>query len=161
MYHTYNDVSTNPLYVDTQPSLMMSYTTTTTNQDVEINPMFEETLVSPGDFVFEPNNDDEVLQLIEFMIYDGCDSFDNIIEQVKGLPIHGRMLMISDTKREEFIRKIKHKNQESNEVIDVMSRLRKVRRNSIPRSSTVITKMRAQMRWNTLFDKLYETRLIC
>jgi hypothetical protein len=157
MYHTYNDVSNNPLYYESQPSLLMSYTV---DHNVEVNPMFDEAAVTPtlpDDFIFEPDkleNDDDVLQIIEFMIHEECDSFDNIIEQVRGLPIHGRMLMISDTKREEFIRKIKHKNQKPNEVVDVMSRLRKVKRNSISRSSTVITKMRAQMHWKTLFEKL-------
>ena len=146
----------NPLYGEAQPNLMMSYDTT--NQNVEINPMFDETLVPSDDFVFEPDrldNEDDVLQIIELMICDGCDSFDNIIEQVKGLPIHGKMLMISQTKREEFIRKIQHKNRAPNEVIDVMSRLRRVKRNSISRSSTVITKMRAHMHWNRLVEKLY------
>jgi hypothetical protein len=158
--HTYSDVSNNPLYYESQPSLMMSYTM---DQNVEINPMFDENAVTPAlpdDFIFEPDkleNDDDVLQIIEFMIQEECDSFDNIIEQVRGLPIHGRMLMISETKREEFIRKIKQKNQAPNEVVDVMSRLRKVKRNSISRTSTVITKMRAQMHWNTLCEKLFQS----
>jgi hypothetical protein len=124
--------------------------------------MFDETSIeSPplDEYIFEPDkleDDDDVLQIIEFMIHDDCDSFDNIIEQVKGLPIHGRMLMISETKREEFIRKIKHKNRAPNEVVDVMSRLRKVKRNSISKSSTVVTKMRAQMHWRTFTVKLCE-----
>jgi hypothetical protein len=157
----YNDVSNNPLYGEPQPVLMMSSDIYTVNQNVEINPMFDETRVTLDEFVFEPDkldNDDDVLQIVEFMMCDGCDSFDNIIEQVKGLPIHGKMLMISQTKREEFIRKIQHKNRASNEVIDVMSRLRKVKRNSISRSSTVITKMRAHVHWNRFAEKLYLTR---
>ena len=118
--------SKNPLYV-------MSFDTTT-KQNVEINPMFDDTTVSSQDDIFEPDkldNDDEVLQIVELMIDDGCDSFDSIIEQVKGLPIHGKMLMISQTKREEFVRKIQHKNQAPDEVIDVISRLRKVKRKSL------------------------------
>jgi len=124
--------------------------------------MFDEkAVVQPAldEFIFEPDkleDDEDVLQIIEFMIHDDCDSFDNIIEQVKGLPIHGRMLMISETKREEFIRKIKHKNRAPNEVVDVMSRLRRVQRNSISKSSTVIATMRAHMRWRTFTAKLYE-----
>ena len=146
----------NPLYGETQSTLMMS--SDTTNQNIEINPMFDETLVSPDYCVFEPDkldNDDDVLQIIEMMICDGCDSFDSIIEQVKGLPIHGKMLMISQTKRDEFIRKIQDKNRAPNEVIDVMSRLRRVKRNSISSSSTVITKMRAHTNWNRFSEKLY------
>ena len=125
--------------------------------------MFDETFVSKDAFVFETDkldSDDDVLQIIELMICDGCDSFDNIIEQVKGLPIHGRMLMISETKRKEFIRKIKQKNRAPNEVVDVRSRLRKVKRNSISKSSTVITKMRAHVNWNRFAEKLYLNHLI-
>jgi LPXTG-motif cell wall-anchored protein len=154
-----------------QPSLIMSNSFEySTNNNIEINPIFDETKMmknplhyetEPDEFIFEPDkleNDDDVLQIIEFMVInDDFVSFDNIIEQVKGLPIYGRMLMISETKREEFIRKIKEKHQAPDEVVNVMSKLRKVHRNSISRSSTVITKMRAQMHWNKLFEKLLVT----
>ena len=125
---------------------------------VEVNPLFDEnavTVVLPDEIIFEPDEDDVVLQIIELIHHDDCDSFDSIIEQVKGLPIHGRMLMIPETKREEFVRKIKHKAPE--EVVNVISRLRKVNRNSISRSSTVVTKIRAQMRWNAFAEKITAT----
>ena len=130
------------------------------NHNVEINPIFEESHfeTEPHSLQYlEPDkldDDDVVFELLELLVKEGHDSFEAIVEQVKGLPIYGRMLRLSELKRQELIVKLKNKNHVSDEVTNVISRLRRVNRASISKTPTVVTKLRAQMRWHTCIEKM-------
>ena len=158
--------------VETHQSVMMTFDSTNKyedgclvqNHNVEINPIFEEsqfeTETRPVSYslqYLEPDkldDDDVVFELLELLVKEGHDSFEAIVEQVKGLPIYGRMLRLSELKRQELIVKLKNKNHVSDEVTNVMSRLRRVNRASISKTPTVVTKLRAQMRWHTIVEKM-------
>ena len=160
------------ILVETHPSMMMTFDSTkkyedgclVQNHNVEINPIFEEsqfeTETRPVSYslqYLEPDkldDDDVVFELLELLVKEGHDSFEAIVEQVKGLPIYGRMLRLSELKRQEFIVKLKNKNHVSDEVTNVISRLRRVNRASISKTPTVVTKLRAQMRWHTIVEKM-------
>ena len=160
------------ILVETHPSMMMTFDSTNKyedgclvqNHNVEINPIFEEsqfeTETRPVSYslqYLEPDkldDDDVVFELLELLVKEGHESFEAIVEQVKGLPIYGRMLRLSELKRQELIVKLKNKNHVSDEVTNVMSRLRRVNRASISKTPTVVTKLRAQMRWHTIVEKM-------
>jgi hypothetical protein len=60
------------------------------------------------------------------------------------------MSKMTDTKKQEFLIKLKHRS----EVETVISKLRRVNRASIDNSSTTSKQIRVQMRWNALFEKI-------
>jgi hypothetical protein len=154
--------------VETHQSVMMTFDSTNKyedgclvqNHNVEINPIFEESQFETETHslqYLEPDkldDDDVVFELLELLVKEGHDSFEAIVEQVKGLPIYGRMLRLSELKRQELIVKLKNKNHVSDEVTNVISRLRRVNRASISKTPTVVTKLRAQMRWHTIVEKM-------
>jgi hypothetical protein len=141
-------MSPNPMLFASAPELVKFPT-------IEVNPL----LVVPK-FEFEENillkpdnldDDDVALAVFETIVKDeGDGSFDSLIENVKGTPLYGTMSKMTDTKKKEFLIKLKHRS----EVETVISKLRRVNRASIDNSSTTSKQIRVQMRWNALFEKI-------
>jgi hypothetical protein len=141
-------MSPNPMLFVSAPELVKFPT-------IEVNPL----LVVPK-FEFEENillkpdnldDDDVALAVFETIVKDeGDGSFESLIENVKGTPLYGTMSKMTDTKKQEFLIKLKHRS----EVETVISKLRRVNRASIDNSSTTSKQIRVQMRWNALFEKI-------
>ena len=100
----------------------------------------------------EIDDDETVLHLFETMVTNNGEPLETLIEQVKGTPLYGSMMKLSEAKRQELVIKLKMKKP--TEVENIISRLRRVKRASLDQTSTTAVKIRVQMRWQGLVEKL-------
>jgi hypothetical protein len=111
----------------------------------EVNPLFEEPVV------LEPDNihDEEALVFVFKTMCEHTEgTFEQLVEHVKGTPLFGKMMKMSDDKKEHFVKVL-----QMTEVERVMSKLRRVNRASLDKSSTLVKQMRVQARWHSMVKK--------
>ncbi len=115
--------------------------------EVQVNPLFE-----------EPDNlhDEEALVFVFKTMCEHTEgTFEQLVEHVKGTPLFGKMMKMSDDKKEHFVKVL-----QMTEVERVMSKLRRVNRASLDKSSTLVKQMRVQARWHSMVKKMCPQRKI-
>jgi hypothetical protein len=132
----------------TDPNLSVEDTRVT----IESNPLF---VASETPVFLEPDNfqDEESLVFIfKTMCQHNEGSFEQLVEHVRGTPLFGQMMKMSDDKKEHFVKLLRAKSM--TEVEQVMSKLRRVNRASLSGTPTLVKQMRIQARWHRLYDSL-------
>jgi hypothetical protein len=141
-------IETNPLLISSEfPSFSYKF-------DVVQNPMYEPKPEPEPEFDLlkpdEIHDDDTVLELFQTVVKNTGEPLEVLIEQVKGTPLYGSMMKLSDMKRQELSVKLKLPS----EVESVISRLRRVNRASLCQASTTVVKLRVHARWHKMAEKI-------
>jgi len=141
---------------------------------IEKNPIFTEPIVfrdtrvtiepnpaSETPVFLEPDNfqDEETLVFIfKTMCQHSEGSFEQLVEHVRGTPLFGQMMKMSDDKKEHFVKLLRAKPM--TEVEQVMSKLRRVNRASLSGTPTLVKQMRVQARWHRLYERIHTASLV-
>ena len=148
-------IETNPLLISNEfPSFSYKF-------DVVQNPMYVPKPEPEPELCYdilkpdEIHDDEAVLELFQTVVNNTGEPLEVLIEQVKGTPLYGSMMKLSDVKRQEL--RVKLKLKMPSEVETVMSRLRRVNRASLSQASTTVVKLRVHARWHKLVEILLKT----